>query len=1417
MKSVGVDIGALFFKAVAVSAQGELLGTFYERHLGEPGELLAQAFETLQVQPEDRLCFSGCNGEFFARLLGAPYREVTLCQIDAIRTQVPDAKYVMDIGGASATLIQLNGQGKFQGYSTNSLCAAGTGSFLDEQAGRLGISYEDTKNYLHNPNPPTIATRCTVFAKSDLIHRQQEGCSRGDMWSGLCRGMTKTLLGTLLSGRPLDGKTLVIGGVALNQEVIRWLEIAYPDLIQVPQHPHLLAALGAVEHASKPEKEISELFSSKTEKDSDVARFPWPLSMEKSNYPSFETQEAYEDEDKNEVRVTAWNSGEAKRVYLGIDIGSTSTKVVLMDETKHVIADIYRKTSGDPIGATKLVFKAIRELSARKDASIHILGVGTTGSGRKIVGEVIGADAVINEISAHVAGAAQTDPTIDTIFEIGGQDAKYMHLVDGHIRDSNMNYVCAAGTGSFVEEQANKLGYKVSEAGPKVLGITPPRATDRCTVFMEQDMGKLIQSGASPEEAFAAVMVSVTKNYLNKVVGNRYRSRDKIFFQGATARNPALVAAFERLLDVEIVVSPYCHVMGSYGVALLTREAMLEKNAERSEFRGLDLDQRQITLRKEKCELCQNDCEITYADIDGVEESPSWGYLCGREPGEKKMKLTSHGRLLRKRRKMWLEAGRGVKVPDYAPLIGIPQALTTFTYFPLWRRFFNRLGYRVVLSGETKQGVRDLGGRLSGADFCFPAKVFLGHAGKLATQEGVDFIFLPQMKNEEANEHVTTTTFCPYSQAAPAYTKAAFELNGMDTARILDPVVDLKIPTPKTVKKLARGLAKKLKRNANQIERAWVEALSIQREFESRCREEGQRAIEEAKAKGEKLLVLVGRPYNIYDPGLNLGLPEKIAEQGRTVLPLDWLTLDFSTLGDRYGNTYWGYGQKILAALEEVSRNELFDAVYFTNFSCGPDSFLLNYASEIMGNKPFLALELDEHGSNTGYITRIEAFFDVLRRPRKASESQRKTWHMPNDFRERTIWVPNMHAFSTEFLAAALRSNGYDARSLPLETEGSFEVGRSVTRGSECLPTSLTIGSLLTVLRKSEKGSKHGFFMPTAQGPCRFGQYITLHRQILDREGFGDVPIFSPQHYKGFAGLDGSVRQSIFKGMLVGDVFMKSGCRIRPYEKEVGETNHRLETWMHRMAKIIQENGDIEAGVREAVNDFMTIPVHKGRRKPIVGVVGEIYVRNNSYANENVIRSIEKLGAEAWMTPLSEWLLYTNSLYNVFEHHGYKVSKGLLKAYLQYRWMCHWEHKLYRAASPLLDERHEPPLKSVLKEGHRYLTENTGGEALLTIGRAVKYAHQGAAMVVNVAPFSCMPGTITTALFRDISAKLHMPIVNMFYDGTGGQNRRLEVYLRTAMNSDHAEFAKNAIELPSLPDSADAWVPPADHSKDLQI
>jgi len=376
-----------------------------------------------------------------------------------------------------------------------------------------------------------------------------------------------------------------------------------------------------------------------------------------------------------------------------------------------------------------------------------------------------------------------------------------------------------------------------------------------------------------------------------------------------------------------------------------------------------------------------------------------------------------------------------------------------------------------------------------------------------------------------------------------------------------------------------------------------------------------------------------------------------------------------------------------------------------------------------------------------------------------------------------------MHPYTTELAAAALRAGGFDAQALPIETDQTFELGRSLTRGSECLPTALTIGSLLAAMRSSPPAMKHAFFMATAQGPCRFGQYVTLHRQILDREGYHDVPILSPSSYLGYAGLDEPVRRQIFRAMLVGDILMKAGCKVRPYEIEPGATNYALEQEMRRLASVFEADGDLAAAVAESTRRIASIPVTGGPRKPLVGIVGEVYVRNNVFANEHVVRSIEKLGAEAWMAPLAEWVLFTSSMWNLRQNLDQKLSTELVRGWVKWQWLRHWERKLYAAAGPLLADRREPEVDEVLASAMTRLPDSVGGEAILTVGRAIEFVKQRAAMVVNVAPFSCMPGTITTAIFRAVSAQTGTPIVNLFYDGTGSQNRSLEVYLRTALTA----------------------------------
>ena len=1406
---MGIDIGSLFFKVYISNGPENWPKHLYRPHHGNPYEVFRQDIAPLLKEHSCHVIVTGSVADTIASRLHLTPVDTLKATVEAVTNRYPNTRNIIDIGGGSVTLIRLDEQGKFQTYSTNTLCAAGTGSFLDEQATRLSVSYEDMSHFAAIENPPTIATRCTVFAKSDLIHRQQEGYSKEQMWAGLCRGMSTTMLQTLLKGAPLRGETVITGGVAQNQVVMHWLNQVNGVSVHAFDEAHLSGAIGCVELAQRgaAPSEIrggsdlimgtSDFEYKPQESESDRAK---PLMLNKTNYPDFTVTREYIDEQDTEVRCYNWPENGEIETYMGIDIGSTSTKALLIDKNGDVYLDIYRKTAGEPIEATKRLFETIEALSKETNTKVTVKGCGTTGSGRKIVGAVVGADRVINEITAHVAGAMKVDPTIETIFEIGGQDAKYMRTINGHIADSNMNYVCAAGTGSFVEEQARKLGFDYKAIGAKLIGIAPPRSSDRCTVFMEQDMHRLLRQGYSKEEAMAAVMYSVVKNYLNRVVGNRPVSQKRVFFQGATARNKALVAAFENLLDVEIVVSPLCHQMGAYGVALVTQQSMEQANEE-TVFFGLDLSRRSITMTQEVCELCANKCRITFAHIEGVEATPSWGYACGRDPDDDKMKITKNYDLFRKRRKL-MHKNRGPELPKDAPVVGIPMSLTMYTYLPFWKTFLAHLGYRTKISGKTTPEVGQKGVEITGADFCYPVKISHGHVRTLI-EKGVDKILVPALISGKNNEkRATNSLYCPYVEGQPGYIRTALELAGIETVAILAPPVDFRWDEARAAREFAESLGKTLNATKRQFAKAWTFGLKAQQEFEQEMQDTGRQALEDLEKNNQYGLVILGRPYNTADPGANLDLPNTIAEMGgELVIPIDMMPFSQDMVPDEFVNIYWAYGQRILVAARTVAENPRLNAVYMTNFSCGPDSFLQTYAEKVMGTKPMLILELDEHGSDGGYQTRIEAFLDVLRQRRHAPEGAQRL-RLPfvteQQLKDRTIWIPPMHSVASTFFAAAFRRHGLKSEALPMEDREAYEMGRRSSRGSECLPTATTIGGLLKKFRDIDADpTKHAYFMATATGPCRFGQYTLLHRMILDKAGYEDVPILAPASYNSYQGLSEPLRRSLWDAIMASDILYKMRCKTKPYEATPGTTEALTEQYIRRMERAIESSGDLEDLVAQAGRDFLAVPRVPGLTKPLIGVVGEIYVRNNTFSNEDVVGVIEANGGEAWVAPISEWFLYTSYMQQWFaKRNGWKSVLTQAHSLLLNHFLFRSEKRWLDLAGPILADRHEPPVESTVTAGAEYIDPQFEGEAILTVGRAIEFSKQGAKMAVNCSPFGCMPGQTTTAIFQKVQQELGMPVLNMFYDGTGDLNSRIAVFM--ANLTDQTPITKAEVE-PTLP------------------
>lgn len=1383
-RTSGIDIGTTF---VTVYRQGTGVTT-RTRH---EGKIIDTIYSILnQLDDSDYLVFTGKAGKDPAQRLKATYLEEAVALSYLLAEDDPfngDNGRIVDIGASSLTLYTVSG-GKVTDIAQNTLCAAGTGLFLEEQARRLDMDLEG-RGALTIDEPPLIASRCTVFAKSDLIHHQQEGRGKDEMWAGLCRSLVVSAVNTLFRGEELKGKIMLCGGVSLNREVVRWFEKLYPrvDWI-IPENSEAIIAAGA---AAAPGKTKSELPDLPENSHKEFQRMP-PLTLIRSQYP--EMPEPALDEYDNEIRVHE-SPEQVESVIFGMDIGSTSTKLAVLDAgTRQPILDIYGRTAGEPIEAARKIFSSYYNITGERD--IPVKAFGTTGSGRYLVGKIFGADHIVNEITAHGRGTRHFFPEVETIFEIGGQDAKYIRLKDGYVTDVNMNYVCAAGTGSFVEEQARKLGVAVQDIGGITAGIAPPITSDRCTVFMEQDLGDLLKEGFNREEALASVLYSVIRNYLNRVVGNRYISEKAIFFQGATARNRGLVAAMENLLGVEVNVSPHCHLMGAVGAALIAGE-----QTGVSTFVGRESLSLAVSTRTETCKLCRNFCRVNYISRSGGDEF-SWGYQCGRDPEEKHRKEIPQFGLFKQKEKLF---NKNEKPKYHRGTVTIVNALTNHTFYPLWKHFFNRLGIQVRTTGPTVSEIKKYAASVASADFCFPAKVVPGHVVKALQYE--DPVFLPHMIAERGSIPTAHSYFCPYMQTAPSVVRATLARNNMPAHQLITPVIDFRRSFKEVASDLFQSLQKNFPFKRKEVLNALKEAHRYWEAQTVELERQGARLLEKMEKNGQPVFLLVGRPYNLHDRGLNLGIPEKLASMGYTVIPLDMLDVkeEIKSLSKgNFHNLFWQYGQKIMAALHKIGKMKHIFPVYLTNFNCGPDSFLLNYAETELKGKPMLVLELDEHDSDGGYLTRLEAFLDVVH---AYSEPISKANQMPQIYTAKrqpdlngTVWIPPMHPVGKDLFAAAFRGYGYRSESLPLEDEEALEAGKKRLRGGECLPMALTLGAFLKALEKEKKNSRHILFIPTTGGPCRFGQYNMLDRIVFDNMGLKNVDILSPSSMNSYQGLEDSLRRYLMHVIMASDILFKMRCRVKPYERTGGDTEEIYEKSIKRLVRVIERKGNVKKAIKEIAATFASVNT-TNERKPLVGIVGEIYVRCNEFSNGNLVEVIESSGGEAWLTPVHEWILYVSCLNTEMER---SRPLNLLKrgeTLLTDIFFRTTEKAYYQAAGEVLADRHEPPIKDVVEAGAEYLPLDFQGEAILTIGRALQFARLGADMVVNTAPFGCMPGTLSSSILLEIKEKFKIPFVSLFYDGDIDVNQKVAALLKTIHS---VEFKFNEARIDGAVEKRDA-------------
>ncbi len=1393
--SLGIDLGSTSSDIVLLG-RGGLLFSSYRRTMGRPLETarsqLGELSETFPLSEIDTVAVTGAAGRALAEVMGVPFINEVSAQAVAISYLYPELTQasVIEMGGQDTKLIFLaeqDGKMRMRDFTLNSVCAAGTGSFLDQQAQRLGISIEDkfSQLALASKSVPRMAGRCSVFAKSDMIHLQQQATPTCDIIAGLCLALARNLKSNLGCGREFVRPIIFTGGVAANIGVRKALEQVFElqsGELLVPDEHFFTGAMGAVIVAkNKGLKKCHRTFDLAglddylAERGSALKHAPRREPLAEPTMPLPESRVYSELLDEADVPLD---------VYLGVDVGSISTNVVVMDPQQRVLSKVYLMTAGNPLEAVRQGLDIVGKEVAGK---VKILGAATTGSGRYLTGDFIGADIVINEITAQAAGAAIVNPKVDTIFEIGGQDSKYISLENGVVVDFEMNHACAAGTGSFLEEQAQRLDMNIKEefAGLAFESEEPIKLGERCTVFMESDLLSYQQQGAQIPDLVAGLSYSIVANYLDRVVGRR-KIGDNICFQGGTAFNKAVWSAFERVLGKPIMVPDHHEVTGALGAASIAKERMDRMTEQtgrtpESTFRGFEnLVHIEYTVESFTCEHCANNCEIKKVQLPGSEPL-YYGSRCDRYNLKKKTLSDSDFGAFKFRKTRLLQCsaltGKRTQAVKGKTTIGIPRALIFWEQLPLFSRFFQELGAEVVLSGDTDKSVIRKGIELVTAQTCFPVKVAYGHTAELL-QKQPDYIFFPSIVSMTAsfpnNKH---NQLCPYMQSFAYQVRAAFA-DKLGRTKILS----LPMRFGEGEKLFNRSfieLGKLLGAKASQVKAALRKAGSAQEEFDNSLKQKGAEILSKV-SPDKKLFVLVSRPYNGCDTGVNLQLPKKLAEHGADCIPMDMLDLDDAPLSDEnlHRQVYWSYGQEILRAAEVIKNDPRLFAIYLSNFSCGPDSFLLTFFKDIMGDKPCLQLELDEHSADAGVITRIEAFLESLKHYRRRDERQTQQpgpcWAESVN-KQRTLYIPYM-GDAAYGIAAVFRSHGQPAEVMPLADEQTLIKGRRFTTGKECLPCTITTGDMLNLIEKKEP-DKLAFFMPGGSGPCRFGMYNSMQRLILKYANSTNIPIVSPNqddrfysHFK--ESLDGTGETSIMKDVWIGavgiDLLSKLILRLRPFAADKDKIQKLYDDSVRRYVEAIENRTTLAqkvtlmASIAEA---FSQVEMDYTLRKPRIGIVGEIYVRSHPFANSNIIARLEELGAACDLASLAEWIYYTNCTRKRMAGRRRQFGHWLTNAtqdFFQHRFEKDLARPLEEKFGPLVEGR----IEHVLKLASPYLHDSFEGEAVLSVGKTVEYHHQGFGGVVNVMPFTCMPSTIVSTQTMRISADCNnMPILNLSFDG----------------------------------------------------
>ena len=1368
---MGIDVGSTTVKVVLLDEQDNYLYKKYIRHYANILDTVHTLLQEAQVGYEEakvHVAITGSGGMAMADKVRIPFVQEVIAETKAIKALYPQTDVIIELGGEDAKVTYL---GRTAEHRMNGSCAGGTGAFIDQMATLLQTDASGLNQLAMNSDTIyPIAARCGVFAKTDVQALLNQGASHENIAKSVFQAIVNQTIAGLACGHKIEGNVAFLGGPLtflseLRQCFCDTLELDEAHRI-IPENGELFIALGA----ALMNDECRDITVGELTKEIG-ALIGVPMEATDRVDPLF----------KNEEELEAFRARHAKAVtpkgdikdaegpcYLGIDAGSTTLKVVLINSKNEIIFSHYGPNHGKPLEKSQELIEKIYSLLPK---GAYIAHSGVTGYGEAFLKRALGIDIGEVETIAHYRAAQFFCPDVSFILDIGGQDMKCTKVRDGYIEDIVLNEACSSGCGSFIDTFATSLRLPIEQFAKE--GLLAPMPIDlgsRCTVFMNSKVKQAQKEGATVPDIAAGLAYSVIKNALYKVlkVKDPKELGDHIVVQGGTFYNEAVLRAFEKLMGVEVIRPDVSGLMGAYGMALLASEAAEELQNQHSSLLDVDgLKSLQVSTSMRNCGLCSNNCMLT---INAFSDGRTYvtGNRCDRGAGDMiQEKHKPVPNMVEVKLRRYFDYFLKKNIPEFEGKlrIGIPRVLNMYEDFPFWFTFFNQLGCEVVLSDyTTKDQYNKAIDTIPSDTACYPAKAVHGHIRDLA-QAQVDLIWYPCIQHGPKEFSRDNNYHCPMVISYPELIRNNMQdvMGKTPFYAPFLPLADKKSLVPALVKAL-KELPFSKSEISSAVDAAWAEQEKCKADY----REMTKKTVSRLVAEQVPTIVLAGRPYHL-DSGINHGIPELITSLGMAVLTEDGVAPLGKDIKHLRVVDQWSYHSRLYHAAEFVSRTEGFQIVELNSFGCGLDSIVADQVKDILSakHKIHTLLKIDE-GTNLGAVTiRLRSLQSVMERSMRKhhnpeapvetvvddtpaydyervvfTEEMRKTYK---------ILVPQMSPLHFQLLEPVLKSEGYDFDMLPAPTREDVEIGLKYINNDACYPAIIVVGQLMSALLSGKYDiNKTAVIISQTGGGCRATNYIGYLRKALIDAGMKQVPILSlnasdMERQPGFK-LTKSFLHRMIQAVVYGDALMQCVLATRPYEINPGSADALCDYWVKKLRERITKANIFQYSkyIKNIIEDFDNLPVDKSKPKPRVGVVGEIYVKFHPSANNHINELIEKEGGEVVTSGLLDFFLYCamDSTYRAKHLDGTWLS-GFFGS------LAREALELYRLpyAKAVAASKHFDPLQrmtKVAKEAAHYIDlGNQCGEGWFLTGDMIDLIEKGAKQVVCLQPFGCLPNHVS--------------------------------------------------------------------------